>query len=225
MAKRKKSRKTSRSAGQPSASLMRQIGAALEMVEEGEEESAYLKLHQMVQRNPRSKLALTTYLELCQDMDRWQPFAYYSEQLLQNEPDCVPALNNLSFTQFTIGNVEEAKRTAQKVLDRDPVNFHALGNLVRYHFLTAEFDEAHSFAERLKQISGDHSDLEKKRAEAFAFLGDDRQVWATYERANEKQEELSSLHLHLAAAASYRLGDQKTAWKLWRQAFKILPSF
>ncbi len=332
MARRKNSRKTSRSAGQPSARLMRQIGAALEMYEDGEKESAYLKLHQLVQRNPRSKLALITFLELCQEMGRWQPFAYYSEQLLpleqgeeraetlnnlayayqllvfpalvwhyaneiitshphfgsieevetlvktitpllladfetvfsaaeisdneklermamldrlrfyteagypeeaiaaadlllQNEPDCVPALNNLSFTQFTIGNAEEAKRTTQKVLDRDPDNFHALGNLVRYHFLTAEFDKAHSFAERLKQISGDQPDLEGKRAEALAFLGDDREIWASYERAVEKQAEPSPLLLHLAAAASYRLGDEENAWKLWRQALNLLPSF
>ena len=332
MAKRKMSKRRRRSAGQPSAKLMREIGTALEMYEEGEKEEAFQKLHQLVQRYPRNKLALMTFLELCQEMNHWQTFAYYSEQLLplehgderaetlnnlayaynvlhfpalvwqyaneiitsfpnfesieeleslvrtmspilledfenvftparisdneklermalldrlrfhtesgyseeaiaaadlllKEEPDCIPALNNLSFSQFMIGNVEEAKRTAQNVLDLDPVNFHALGNLVRYHFLTAEFDKAHSFAERLKQISGDQPDLEGKRAEALAFLGDDREIWASYERAVEKQAELSPLHLHLAAVASYRLGDEKSAWKLWRQALRIFPSF
>jgi tetratricopeptide (TPR) repeat protein len=332
MAKRKKSRKSHRSAGMPSAKLTREITAALEMSEEGEEKEAFQKLLQLVQRHPRSKPALLALLELCQELGYWPTFAYYSEQLLpleqgeeraetlnnlvyvyirliypalawqyaneiitrhpdfeaiediksfvrttvpllldefaglsaatagseneklermvlydrmrfytesnypneairvaellqETEPDSIPLLNNLSLSQFMIGNVHEAKATAHKVLDQAPDNYHALGNLVRYHFLTAEFDEAQSFAMRLKQVSSDKPDFEVKKAEAFAFLGDDEQVWSTYELAKGKDDELSPLHLHLAAAASYRLGDEKAAWKLWRQALKILPSF
>ena len=332
MSKRKKRRKAHRPANRPSAKLMRETAAALELYEEGEEAAARQKLLQLVQRYPRNKAALLALLEVCQESDDWRTFVYYGEQLLQlergeeraetlnnlvyahirlmypalawhyanemvvqhadfehiekvkslvatsvpilleefekttdsttisegeklermalhdrmrfytesgyaedaigvaellleNEPDSISVLNNLSLAQFIIGNVEEAKAAAQKVISQDPENFHALGNLVRYHFLTARFDEAEAFAGRLQQISSDHPDFELKQAEAFAFLGDDQQVWGTYERAKEKYKELPPLHLHLAAAASYRLGGEKTAWKLWRQAVKLLPSF
>jgi tetratricopeptide (TPR) repeat protein len=91
--------------------------------------------------------------------------------------------------------------------------------------LTAQFDQAQAYGVRLQQIASDNPDLEIKQAEAFAFLGNDEQVWAAYERAKTRLDELPPLLLHLAAVASYRQGDEKTAWKLWQQAKKRLPSF
>lgn len=332
MVKRKKRTKTQRSARRPPEKLMREIAAAMELYEEGETETTRQMLLQLAQRYPRSKLALMTLLEVCQEMNDWHTFLYYSEQLLEleyddervetlnnltfaalqlgypalawqyanqivaknldfkaikevkdyvaksvplllqefedstgliglsdqekldymalhdrmrfftesghpedavqvadilleNEPDSISVLNNLSFCQFLMGDVEEAKTTAYKALNLDQDNFHALGNLVRYHFLTAEFEEAQAFAARLQQTNSDLPDFEMKQAEAFAFLGNDELVWATYERAREKVGELYPLHLHLSAVASYRLGDEKTAWKLWLQAVKQQPSF
>ncbi|NIP32655.1 hypothetical protein GWO25_02005, partial [Candidatus Saccharibacteria bacterium] len=53
--------------------------------------------------------------------------------MLEKVPDMVPILNNLSLSQFTVGEVDQARETAEKVLAIDPENFHALGNLVRYN--------------------------------------------------------------------------------------------
>ncbi|MBK8905318.1 MAG: tetratricopeptide repeat protein [Anaerolineaceae bacterium] len=147
-----------------------------------------------------------------------------AEQLLEKIPTMLPILNNLSLSQFMLGNVDQAIATAQKVLDQDPENFHALGNLVRYHFLTAQFDPAQAYAQQLQQIESDTPDVEMKQAEAFAFLGDDEKVWAVYEKAKAKAADLNPVLLHLAAVASYRLGNEKTAWQLWQQAVKQQPS-
>lgn len=147
-----------------------------------------------------------------------------AKQLLEKIPTMLPILNNLSLSQFMLGNVDQAIATAQKVLDQDPRNFHALGNLVRYHFLTAQFDQAQAYAQQLQQVDSDSPDFEMKQAEAFAFLGDDEKVWAVYEKAKAKTADLSPLLLHLAAVASYRLGNEKTAWQLWQQAVKQQPS-
>lgn len=147
-----------------------------------------------------------------------------AKQLLEKIPTMLPILNNLSLSQFMLGNVDQAIATAQKVLDQDPRNFHALGNLVRYHFLTAQFDQAQDYAQQLQQVDSDSPDFEMKQAEAFAFLGDDEKVWAVYEKAKAKTADLSPLLLHLAAVASYRLGNEKTAWQLWQQAVKQQPS-
>ena len=148
-----------------------------------------------------------------------------AEALLENAPNIVPVLNNLSLAQFMIGDVEQAIVTAQKVITQEPHNFHALSNLVRCYYLTAQFDQAQAYAARLQQISSDNPDLEVKQAEAFAYLGDDEKVWAAYEQAKAKHNELFPLLYHLAAVAAYRLGNEKTAWQLWRQAGKLFPSF
>ncbi len=148
-----------------------------------------------------------------------------AKTLLDKYPNVVPILNNLSLSQFMAGDLEQAIITAQNVLTQDPDNFHALGNLVRFTFLTAQFDEAQTYAQHLQQITNDNLELEVKQAEAFAFIGDDAQVWAAYERAKNKSKDLPPLLFHLAAAAAYRLGNEKSAWQLWRQAVKLQPSF
>ncbi|MBE7532125.1 MAG: tetratricopeptide repeat protein [Chloroflexi bacterium] len=144
---------------------------------------------------------------------------------LAKMPDVKPVLNNLSLAHFTEGNVAQAIATAQKVINQDPDNFHALGNLVRFCFLTAQFDQAQVYASRLQQVNSDNPDLAAKQAEAFSYLGDDANVWAAYERAKANGVEDNPLLLHLAAAAAYRLGDEKSAWSLWRQAVKQFPNF
>lgn len=147
------------------------------------------------------------------------------EQFLEKVPRFIPVLNNVSMCHFLEGNIEQAIQLAEDVLVEDAENFHALGNLVRFTFLTAQFDEAQNYGQRLQAIRTDNPDLETKQAEAFAFLGDDVQVWAAYERAKEKDAVLSPMLLHCAAVAAYRLGNEKSAWKLWRDAVKLNPSF
>ncbi len=148
-----------------------------------------------------------------------------AELLLDEVPNALPILNNLSLSRFLTGDVDQAIATAQDVLTQDPDNFHALGNLVRYTFLTARFDEAQTYALRLQKITNDNSDLELKQAEAYSFLGDDAQVWAAYERAKNNSEDLPPMLLHLAAVAAYRLGNEKSAWQLWQEAIELMPSF
>jgi tetratricopeptide (TPR) repeat protein len=109
-------------------------------------------------------------------------------------------------------------------LAQDGENFHALSNLVRYQFLTAQFAQAETHARRLGQIESDHPDFPLKKAEAFAFLGDDEQVWAAYQEAKRSGEELAPFLLHLAATAAYRQGKERAAWGLWRKAVKNMPS-
>ncbi|HUM71472.1 MAG TPA: tetratricopeptide repeat protein, partial [Chloroflexota bacterium] len=148
-----------------------------------------------------------------------------AERLLQKLPDMLPILNNLSLSQFMVGDVEAAIATAQQVVAQAPDNFHALGNLVRFYYLTARFDQAQVYAARLQHVNHDSPDLPPKQAEAFAFLGDDANVWAAYERAKARGVEMNPLLLHLAAAASYRLGEEKRAWQLWQQAAREFPNF
>ncbi len=148
-----------------------------------------------------------------------------AESFLEKVPDVIPILNNLSLSQFMVGDVEQAKTAAQKVVQLDADNFHALSNLTRFAFLTGQLEQARQFADRLQQVSNDNPDLATKQAEALAFLGDDEGIRAIYEeQANLGQGDLNPLLLHLAAVAYYRLGDQKNSWSLWRKSIKQAPS-
>jgi len=154
-----------------------------------------------------------------------EPAIAAAEAFLAQIPDFIPVLNNLSLSQFLIGAPARAVAAANKTLALDPANYHALANMVRFHFLTGQFDQARAYADRLEQVASDNADFASKQAEAFAFLGDDEKVWAAYERAQAAPKQLLPLLLHLAAVAAYRLGDEKKSWRLWRQALKQDPTF
>lgn len=146
--------------------------------------------------------------------------------LLQQRPNLVTVLNNLSLAYFIVGDMEAAKAAAGRVLALSSQNVHALSNMVRFTFVTGQFDQAQQYADLLAQIESDNPDLLTKQVEAFATLGDDASVQKTYERTkNLKDTFLPPLLLHLAAAAYMRQGDEKTAWRLWQEALSQSPDF
>ena len=73
-----------------------------------------------------------------------------AKKLLQQRPDFVPILNNLSQVDWLEGDLPGAIETSRKVLEIDPQNVHALSNLTRYLFMQGKQDEAWEFAKRLK---------------------------------------------------------------------------
>lgn len=331
MAKRKQPRKKSSAPQRPSAGINRAVAAAMTLYEEGEPASARRRLLQLAGQHPNNRNVLRALLAVCQDMEDWRTFAYFSEQLLalqhgeeraetlnnlvsahvklvhpalvwhfagelatrhpetvfagaaqtlaekmqalilqrvdeeiqtahlpQNEklallilrdrtqfytesarpepaiaaaeaflaqiPDFIPVLNNLSLAHFLGGAPAQAVAAANKALALESANYHALANMVRFHCLTGQFDQARAYADRLAQVASDNPDFASKQAEAFAFLGDDEKVWAAYERAQAAPDQLSPYLLHLAAAAVYRLGDEKRAGGCGaRRLSKTLP--
>jgi tetratricopeptide (TPR) repeat protein len=82
-----------------------------------------------------------------------------AESLLEQFPDRIPVLNNLSLSQFMAGNTEQAIATAQKVLGLEPNNVHALGNLTRFTYLSGLSEQAKQYASRLQQITDDSPDM------------------------------------------------------------------
>lgn len=145
--------------------------------------------------------------------------------LLAKIPGTISVLNNLTMAYFLTGDVESATETAQQALARDPQNYHALSNMFRIAFLTARFEEAQEYATRLQQVVGDDSELLIKQAEVNAFLGNHEQVMAAYKQASVEDRALHPLLLHLAAAATYYLGEHKKAWRLWQEALRLSPAF
>jgi tetratricopeptide (TPR) repeat protein len=161
----------------------------------------------------------------CLETLRFEEGIALAQQFLAQYPDHTPVYNNLTLCHLMLGAFDKAEDAVQKVLALDADNFHALGNMARLHFLQGRFTEARTYAHRLTELDSDQPDLPVKRAEIFAYLGDDEQVWAAYESATESDGEVGPLLLHMAAVASFRLGEEKRAWRLWQQAVKQFPGF
>jgi tetratricopeptide (TPR) repeat protein len=145
-----------------------------------------------------------------------------AETALSQHPTIIPIRNNISLALFTRGRSAEAITHAQQVLTQDPQNFHALANITRFTFLTAQFEVAQQYHATLQSLTGDNPDLLYKQAETAAFFGDDEAVRSVYLKA-KGQATISSPLLHLAGTAYFRLGKRKTAWKLWEAAASNSP--
>ena len=152
-----------------------------------------------------------------------------ANKLIERLPGFVPALNNLSQMQHLDNRPAEAIATAERVLEIEPQNFHALGNLARYLFLQGRADEARRVADRLRDARSDRDDIWIKKAETFSFLGDDRAVLEAFEGAQATGALKNLLNVetlyHLAAVASWRLGEKERARELWRQCLDAAPGF
>jgi tetratricopeptide (TPR) repeat protein len=149
------------------------------------------------------------------------------EELLQRRPQFAPALNNISLTYRAEGDLKAAIVTAQRVLDFDPDNIHALANLTCYLCVSGRVAEAERFAERLRAINSTHSDLWVKRAEALSHLGDDQGVLDAFSGGEQAGDSVlpsdKALLHHFAAVAALRSGREEEARQHWRDALKLSP--
>ena len=154
------------------------------------------------------------------------------EEIIRIRPNFISAHNNLSLLHYSDGNFERAIATATHVLELDPENLHALGNLTRFYCLSGQVQTARDMAERLRVLQRvDNDDLPIKKAEAFSFLGDDRTVLdvALAAEASKLSHEVGipsvALLWHLGGVAAMHLGDETTAKRLWKRALSVSPGF
>ncbi len=152
-----------------------------------------------------------------------------AKQLLDRRPNYAPTLNNVSQSYYAEGDIDNAIITARSVLDFEPDNVHALGNLTHYAVLTGFPDEAREFAASLKASQAYAYQKQLKIAESLTYVGDDAGVLAAWKRAEAKPEDDSSfehplLH-HLAGVAALRQGKPEEARAHWKQALALQPTF
>ncbi len=185
-------------------SLTEELGADVE------DPRAFALLHEMVQAH-----ALQGNLEealACAD------------KLFALKPDFAPAYNNLSQGYFIKGDLDGAIRLSERVLDIHPDNFHALSNLIRLYLLTGRPEDAQRLVEPLGAVEHPSPDLWIKRAEALALLGDDQGQLNNLAAAEATGQALNPLLYHLAAVATYRLGNEARAKQLWQKTLELDPT-
>ena len=158
----------------------------------------------------------------------WQQAVRLAEQALQRYPDFVAIRNNLSLAYQNLGNLDQAIAQAYQVLEHDPQNVHAIGNLTRYLVLAGRSGEAGEWAARLKAVPTTSVDIAVKQAESLSFLGDDEGVLAAFDRVQKSKDRdvdsnASALLHHLAAVASMRQGRTQAARRRWQKALELSP--
>ncbi len=152
-----------------------------------------------------------------------------AEALLRRHPHFPAAYNNVSLVQWLEGKLAEAIATAQRVLEFEPGNIHALSNLIHFLCSAGRTGEAATYAERLKAAEAKGSEPWLKKAEGLSFFGDDAGVVQVLQQAERKRAygapATEAMLRHLGAAAALRLGREAEARRQWQQVLKLMPEF
>ena len=90
---------------------------------------------------------------------QYAPGRLAAEKLLKRYPEFVPAINNLGQIHAIQGDSGRAIQLCRQALEIEPDNIHALSNLSRLLFLSAQFEEAASIAGRLKASQAPAADF------------------------------------------------------------------
>ena len=161
---------------------------------------------------------------------RYREVRQAAEALLKRAPDFAPALNNLSLAQWADGHPDQAIASAQRVLEFEPDNVHALSNVIHFMCGTGRVNEARPFAERLKVSTALAMDGLYKKVEGLSYLGDDQSVFDLVQQVEqdknaESEHRPTAMFYHLAAAAAWRLGREREARGYWQRALELSPGF
>ncbi|MBN2116520.1 MAG: tetratricopeptide repeat protein [Anaerolineales bacterium] len=166
-------------------------------------------------------------LQVLMELGNYERGKQLAKSLLEQQPNFVPVLNNLSQVYWLEGNLARATELSQQVLDIQPDNVHALSNLTRFLFMQGKQEEAIGLAHRLETSQAEAADLWVKKAEALSFIGDEDGVLALLDDAKQAGEldQLSESVWHWCAAAEYRKGNESKARKYWQKCLQLAPHF
>ncbi|MBN1922894.1 MAG: tetratricopeptide repeat protein [Anaerolineae bacterium] len=151
--------------------------------------------------------------------------------VLRQVPDYIPLLNNLSLIYRLQGKLTLAMRTAQRVLELEPDNIHALANQIQYLCLSGRHEEARTYAEPLKNSTRPAWEGWLRKAEAALLLEDHEGALETYRLYHETKTKGAMLPAaeatlaHFAAVAAATLGDVTEARLLWQEALQLQPGY
>ena len=150
-----------------------------------------------------------------------------ARQALLESPECHPIRNNLVQSLTLMGRYAEAIRECDEQVRQDPHNVFAWVSLTRALYLLGRDAEAQAALQSLLACESDRIERWVKTAEALAVLGEDQRLldWARpviSGNLDMSAEPVSRTMLrHYAACSEYRLGNERAAKTLWRDALKI----
>ena len=170
-----------------------------------------------------------------------------AEKVSAAYPTCVPALLIVISAYESEDRRNEAIPALNQILELEPENVGAFADMIHYHVLNGNLDQARSLAEHAKKLTVQSKDDTFALMKALAFLGDDEGVmglfecrfpWpvasrprtgifrrqAPVEEILESERALTAVSYHFAAVSACRLDREDDAVTLWNHALEIEPN-
>ena len=147
--------------------------------------------------------------------------ARYYHRAAELLPEWTAPRNAEAFFLFQDGSENEAIRICESILEKEPNDVQALGNLVLFHVTREEMDRAQAYADRIRALPlKGPGDLEQAIM-AFGLLNEDETLIALHTAHRRHLRDLGMPALLTLGSAAANRGDAKLARRLWRRAQEI----
>lgn len=145
------------------------------------------------------------------------------EELVEQAPDFLAAMNNLALAHYYTGQLDRAVETIQQVLEKDPQNLHALCNwavLCQYQGQTEQRDQ---IVRVLKKWAPFHLEHMMKLATTMGILGEHVEAYRLFRQLVKLDPDPDASLYHYVAVAAFNIGEWNQARKHWRVARDLDP--
>ena len=145
------------------------------------------------------------------------------QEIVEEDPDFLPAWNNLALAYYYIGDFEQAMATIRKTLEKEEGNLHALCNLavlLSHHNHTAELLE---LLDMLKKVVPFHPENTYKLATTMGVLGQHEEAFRHYQRMLRSGRPHEACTYHYAAISAYLSGRKEQSLRWWQKAKQLDP--
>lgn len=145
------------------------------------------------------------------------------KEIVEADPEFLPAWNNLSLAYYYAGEFEKAMETIEQTLDKEEGNLHALCNLavlLSHHNQTVELL---SLIDTLKKVVPFHPENTYKLATTMGVLGQHDEAYFHYQRMLRNGRPHEACTYHYAAISAYLSGKKDQALRWWQKAKQLDP--
>ncbi|MGG4457780.1 tetratricopeptide repeat protein [Brevibacillus porteri] len=145
------------------------------------------------------------------------------KEIVEADPDFLPAWNNLSLAYYYAGEFQKAMETIEQTLDKEEGNLHALCNLavlLSHHNQTTELL---SLIDMLKKVVPFHPENTYKLATTMGVLGQHDEAYFHYQRMLRNGRQHEACTYHYAAISAYLSGKKDQALRWWQKAKQLDP--
>ncbi|WP_289142637.1 lipopolysaccharide assembly protein LapB [uncultured Brevibacillus sp.] len=145
------------------------------------------------------------------------------KEIVEADPDFLPAWNNLSLAYYYAGDFQKAMDTIEQTLDMENGNLHALCNLAVLLSHHNEAGELLTLMDMLKKVVPFHPENTYKLATTMGVLGQHDEAYFHYQRMLRSGQPQEACTYHYAAISAYLSERKDQALRWWQKAKQMDP--
>ncbi|WP_232696569.1 tetratricopeptide repeat protein [Brevibacillus daliensis] len=141
--------------------------------------------------------------------------------LIKEQPDFMPAWNNLALAYYYIGNFDKAMETIELALEKEPGNLHAICNMAVLLSHHNRWKELVPVIARLKKVRPFHYEHMYKLATTMGVLGQHEEAYQMYSKILKQPIMHDVSTYHYAATSAYLSGKYNQAKNWWKKVRQL----